>query len=108
MTFKQTYILSNEKQLLIKLPENFKKALKVLVSVKEVDEGRAKKINMLANAAKDPLFVSDVNEIREDFKYIDADQWLTEVSTQQNKIAVALILCCYAYICRISNHNHKS
>ncbi len=73
MTFEHTYILSNEKQLLIKLPENFKKGQKVLVSVKEADEGRAKKINMLANAATDPLFVSDMNEIREDFRFIDAD-----------------------------------
>jgi len=68
MTFEQTYELDKDNQLLIKLPENFKKGQKVLVSVKEADEGRAKKIRMLANAATDPLFVSDMNEIREDFK----------------------------------------
>jgi len=41
MTFEKTYILSNEKQLLIKLPENFKKDQKILVSVKEAHEDRA-------------------------------------------------------------------
>jgi hypothetical protein len=73
MTFEQTYKLGNEKQLLIQLPENFKKGQKVLVTVKEAEEDRAKKIRMLANAAKDPLFVSDMNEIREDFKHIDGE-----------------------------------
>lgn len=73
MTFEQTYKLGNEKQLLIQLPENFKKGQKVLVTVKEADEDRAEKIRMLASATNDPLFVSDVKGIREDFKHIDAE-----------------------------------
>jgi hypothetical protein len=73
MTFKQTYKLGKEKQLLIQLPANFKKGQKVRVTVREADEARARKIRMLASATKDPLFVSDVNEIREDLKHIDAE-----------------------------------
>jgi len=73
MTFEQTYKLGNEKQLLIQLPANFKKGQKVLVTVKEADEDRAEKIRMLARATNDPLFVSDVKGIREDFKHIDAE-----------------------------------
>lgn len=73
MTFEQTYELGKGNQLLIQLPENFRKGKKVRVIIEEVDEDREQKIKMLSNAATDPLFANDVNEVREDFKYTDTE-----------------------------------
>lgn len=60
---------------MIQQPKNIKKGQKILVTIWKVDQDRAKKIRMLANVVKDPLFVNNANEISEDFKYIDAECW---------------------------------
>ncbi len=71
MTFEKTYDVKNKNQLIINLPERFKSKRKVKVIIEDVEDKRADKIEMLKNASKDPLFLSDINEISEDFKDSD-------------------------------------
>ena len=70
MTFEQTYKINNN-ELTIKLPEKFKSVKKVRVIVEEAKSERSKKIQLLKNASTDPLFNSDIEEIKNDFQYSD-------------------------------------
>jgi len=74
MTFIKTYELKKDNTLVIKLPEKFKSKKRVKVIVEDVDDTRLEKINLLKEAAKDPLFLADVNHTNSDFK--DADNEL--------------------------------
>ncbi len=70
MTFEKTYkITTNE--LTIKLPKKFKSVKRVRVIVEEAETERSKKIQLLKKASTDPLFNSDVEEIKNDFQYSD-------------------------------------
>ncbi len=46
---------------------------KVLVTLEDVAESREEKLLMLAEAAKGPLFLADLEEVNNDFKDIDPD-----------------------------------
>jgi len=70
MTFEKTYkITTNE--LTIKLPKKFKFVKRVRVIVEEAETERSKKIQLLKKASTDPLFNSDIEEIKNDFQYSD-------------------------------------
>jgi hypothetical protein len=70
MTFEKTYkITTNE--LTIKLPKKFKSVKRVRVIVEEAETERSKKIQLLKKASTDPLFNSDIEEIKNDFQYSD-------------------------------------
>ncbi|RIH66012.1 hypothetical protein D1164_07035 [Mariniphaga sediminis] len=72
MTIEKTYeIKSNE--LTIKLPKKFESIKKVRVIVEVADDKRSKKIQLLKKASKDPLFNSDIEEIKKDFRYSDKE-----------------------------------
>lgn len=67
MTFEKTYEVQKDNRLIIKLPERFRSKKRVKVIIEDVDDSRQKKIKLLRNAAKDPLFLSDINEVNSDF-----------------------------------------
>lgn len=71
MTFEKTYEVQKNNQLIIKLPRRFKARKKVRVIVEDIDDNRNHKIELLKNASKDPLFLSDINEVSSDFKISD-------------------------------------
>ena len=72
MTFEKTYeIRSNE--LTIKLPKKFQSVKKVRVIIEEAETERSKKIQLLKQASTDPLFNSDIEEIKNDFQYSDKE-----------------------------------
>lgn len=72
MTFEKTYKVQRNNQLIIKLPDQFK-SKKVRVTVENVDETRDEKIKLMNKASKDPLFLSDIDEIAKDFENSDKD-----------------------------------
>lgn len=73
MTFEKTYELNNKRQLIIRLPDSFKSKKRVKVTVEDADDDKATKIALLKKASKDPLFLSDIQEIQDDFKYADSE-----------------------------------
>ncbi|MGC9342133.1 MAG: hypothetical protein ACP5E3_05495 [Bacteroidales bacterium] len=71
MTFEKTYDVQKDNRLIIKLPERFRSKKRVKVIIEDVDESRQEKIKLLRNASKDPLFLSDINEVNSDFSDSD-------------------------------------
>jgi len=67
MTFEKTYEVKKDNRIIIKLPERFKSKKQVKVIIEDVDDSRQEKIKLLRKASKDPLFLSDINEINSDF-----------------------------------------
>ena len=63
----------NDNQLIINLPKEFKNKMKVLVTVDNLTDSRAAKLLLLKQAATDPLFLSDVEEVSNDFDLIDSE-----------------------------------
>jgi hypothetical protein len=72
MTFEKTYVIKNN-ELTIKLPKNFSSVNKVRVFIEEVENERFKKIQLLKKASTDPLFNSDIEEIKNDFRNSDKE-----------------------------------
>ncbi len=72
MTFEKTYEV-RDKELTIKLPKEFQSKKRVRVIIEEIDESRQEKIEILKKASKDPLFLSDIEEITNDFQYSDKE-----------------------------------
>ena len=70
MTFEKTYVIKNN-ELKIKLPKKFRSVKKVRVVVEEAESERSRKIRLLKKASTDPLFNSDIEEIKNDFGYSD-------------------------------------
>jgi len=73
MTFKQTYEIQKDNQLLINLPDGFKKKKRVMVIIEDIKEEQEDKFKLMKKAAKDPLFLADIEEVNEDFKNIDKE-----------------------------------
>lgn len=69
MTHRHIYEISNN-QLIINLPIEFKNKKKVLVTINDDIDSRASKLALLKEASIDPLFLSDIKEINNDFKDI--------------------------------------
>jgi hypothetical protein len=72
MTFQKTYVIKNN-ELTIKLPKKFRLVKKVRVIIEEAETERNKKIQLLKKASTDPLFNSDIEEIKNDFRYSDKE-----------------------------------
>ncbi len=73
MTFEKTYEIQKNNQLTIKLPERFKSRKRVRIIIEDVDDDRNAKLDLLRNALKDPLFLSDIQEVKDDFQYSDRE-----------------------------------
>ena len=70
MSHKNIYEV-NDNQLIINLPKEFKNKMKVLVTLDDITESYAGKLLLLKQAATDPLFLADVEEVSNDFDPID-------------------------------------
>ena len=57
----------NDNQLVIHLPKEFKNKMKVFVTVDNLTDSHATKLSLLKQASTDPLFLSDVEEVSNDF-----------------------------------------
>jgi len=73
MTYKKTYDIQKNNQLVIDLPERFRSKKKVRITIEDIDENRDEKISLLKKAASDPIFLSDIAEIDSDFRYSDRE-----------------------------------
>ena len=73
MTFERTYEINDNNQLIIRLPDKFRSKRRVRVIIEDIDDDKKSKLESLKKAAKDPLFLSDVQEIQEDFQYTDKE-----------------------------------
>ena len=69
MTHTQLYKVSDT-QLMITLPDSFKNK-QVLVTIADVQDTGVDKKNLMKQAAKDPLYLSDLNEVNSDFEGIE-------------------------------------
>ena len=73
MVFKQVYKTNDKNQIIVQLPENFRKNKQVLVMVDDSFDTKNEKIAQLKAAANDPLFLSDVVDISKDFSFTDQE-----------------------------------
>ncbi len=73
MTYKKTYEVKENNQLIIDLPDQFKTKKKVMVIIEDIDDEQVDKINLLKKASNDPLFLADIAEISADFESIDKE-----------------------------------
>jgi hypothetical protein len=72
MTLKQIYSVENNR-LIIDLPENFKGRQNVMVIVEDVKKSYEDKCDLMKEATNDPLYLSDVKEVMNDFKFVDLE-----------------------------------
>ena len=70
MTFKQVCQVNNN-QIVVTLPPNFENRRQVTVLIDDQVDSREQKLDILKDASKDPLFLSDISEINSDFDSID-------------------------------------
>jgi hypothetical protein len=68
MPVEQIMDVPENGQLTIKLPSHLKGSKKVKVVIDEVNEDREAKIALLQQAANDPLFLADMEEVNRDFE----------------------------------------
>lgn len=73
MIVKQVYNTGNKKQLLIDLPESFRKKRKVLVVLDDSVDTKADKLALMKAAKNDPLLQADIEEISNDFGAVDGE-----------------------------------
>lgn len=72
MSHKNIYEV-NDNQLVINLPKEFKNKKKVLVTIDDMSDTHTNKLLLLQQAAKDPLFLADVDEVGSDFSSIEGE-----------------------------------
>jgi hypothetical protein len=70
MTFRQICTVHNN-QIVVTLPPDFGEKQLVTVVIDDRVETKAQKLAMLKEAAKDPLFLTDIEEVQKDFDSID-------------------------------------
>ena len=70
MTFRQICSVKNN-QVVITLPPNFVNKKQVTVLIDDTVDSRYQKLALLKEAANDPLFLADIEEIHKDFDSID-------------------------------------
>jgi hypothetical protein len=73
MLMKQIYNINHKMQILVNIPENFKSKGKVLIILDDSVDKSIEKMELMKSAQNDPLFQSDIEDILEDFKVIDAE-----------------------------------
>ena len=72
---KQTVTISANRELLIKLPKTaaLNQQAEVIILFSPVSTN-GEKLALMQEAMSDPLFVADLEEIREDFRHADFDE----------------------------------
>jgi hypothetical protein len=71
MIVKQVYETENKSQLMINIPENFRKMKQILVVLDDSVDGKADKLDLMKLASKDPLYIADIDAVTNDFRNID-------------------------------------
>lgn len=69
MTYRHVYRVKDN-TLVIELPSGFK-GKEVVVTVDDTPTVQMEKMKLMELASKDPLYLQDMNEVNDDFKYID-------------------------------------
>ena len=70
MTYKKICSIQNN-QIILTLPPDFSNKKQVTVIVDDEIDVNIKKIELMKQAAEDPLFLEDMNEVNKDFSLID-------------------------------------
>ena len=70
MTYKIVCLVNNN-QVVVTLPPDFSNKKQVTVIVDDQVDNKAKKLEMMKIASNDPLFLSDIKEVHDDFDSIE-------------------------------------
>jgi len=73
MIVKQIYNTDHKNQIVVNLPDNFRKKRRVLVVLDDSVDLRTEKYELMKKAKNDSLFQSDIEEITFDFKATDSE-----------------------------------
>ncbi len=71
MIVKQVYNTDHKKQILVDLPEYFRKKSRVLIVLDDSIDSNSEKRELMKHAKNDPLFQADIKDVTEDFQAID-------------------------------------
>lgn len=72
MSIEQIVEVPENGQVTIQLPSQLTKNKRVKIVIEEIDEDREKKLALLKQAANDPLFLADMEEVARDFDGIES------------------------------------
>jgi len=70
MTVRQIHHIQNN-QIIINLPDDFKNAKEVIITIDDHLDESSKKMLMMQQAKNDLLFQQDLKEVEDDFKFLD-------------------------------------
>ena len=73
MTLRKIVEIPNSHQLVISLPKGFHNKKKVLVTIDEIPESNSKKMGEMLAASKDPMYLSDMKEVNNDFDHLSGE-----------------------------------
>jgi hypothetical protein len=73
MIVKQIYNTDNKNQILINLPDSFKRKKRILVVIDDSVDTKADKMELMKIASIDPLFLADIVSISKDFRNVDTE-----------------------------------
>ncbi len=73
--FKQRVKVTKDGKITVTVPSGFPldKSIDVIIAINEHGRERLDDVANLKDAMSDPLFLADLKEIDEDFRYIDAE-----------------------------------
>lgn len=71
MTWKKIVRVSDQ-QIILDLPDSFQQK-RVMIVVEDIADERADKIKLMRDAANDPLYLADMQEVQADFRAIDGE-----------------------------------
>jgi len=70
MTLRKIIEIPKSHQLVINLPEGFQSEGKVLVTIDDIPETNSQKMAAMLAASKDPIYLSDMQEVNKDFDHL--------------------------------------
>ncbi len=76
MIVKQIYNTNHKKQILVDLPEYFRKKSRVLIVLDDSIDSNSEKRELMKRAKNDPLFKADIEDVSNDFRAIDNEIFL--------------------------------
>lgn len=62
----------SDQQIILDLPDSFQQK-RVMIVVEDIADERADKIKLMRDAANDPLYLADMQEVQADFRAIDGE-----------------------------------
>ncbi len=70
MTLRKIVEIPQSHQLVINLPDGFQTKGKVLVTIDDIPETTSQKMDAMLAASKDPIYLSDMQEVNKDFDHL--------------------------------------